>query len=142
MIKIHMLINGNMADLPQLFSTNWLVYNTKKVISNWSDFLCNQISFKKFNPSVSAKYGLLFKSINASLYLYPFLSVPLCRKRVGEQMYIGIKGHLKIQKQIIEKKMLVNPPEVKCKLWELIYHLQFYQMITRLSHYINRDYPI
>ena len=57
-------------------------------------------------------------------------------------MYIGIKGHLKIQKQIIEKKMLVNPPEVKCKLKELIYHLQFYQMITRLSHYINRDYPI
>ena len=40
--------------------------------------------FKQFNPNKLGKYGLLFKSINALRYPYSFVSVPYCRKLVGE----------------------------------------------------------
>ena len=34
----------------------------------------NKVAFKQFNPNKPAKYGLLFKSINASRYPYSFVS--------------------------------------------------------------------
>ena len=36
------------------------------------------IGFKQFNPSKPAKYGLLFKSINAVRYSYTFSTTPYC----------------------------------------------------------------
>ena len=35
-----------------------------------------QISFKQFNPSKAAKYGLLFKSVNAARYPNTFILSP------------------------------------------------------------------
>ena len=39
-----------------------------------------QIAFKQFNRSKPAKYGLLFKSINAGRFPYTFVSSPYCGK--------------------------------------------------------------
>ena len=49
-----------------------------------------QISFKQFNPSKPAKYGLLFKSVNAARYPYTFISSPYSGKPTeeGGQYYI------------------------------------------------------
>ena len=49
-----------------------------------------QISFKQFNPSKPAKYGLLFKSVNAARYPYTFISSPYSGKPTeeGGQHYI------------------------------------------------------
>ena len=49
-----------------------------------------QISFKQFNPSKPAKYGLLFKSVNAARYSYTFISSPYSGKPTeeGGQYYI------------------------------------------------------
>ena len=44
----------------------------------------NKVAFKQFNPNRPAKYGLLFKNINASRYLYSFVSAPYCGKPVQE----------------------------------------------------------
>ena len=43
----------------------------------------NKVAFKQFNPNKPAKYGLLFKTINASCYPYSFVSAPYCGKPVG-----------------------------------------------------------
>ena len=42
-----------------------------------------QISFKQFNPSKPAKYGMLYKSINAFHYPFPFqlLCIPVSQKQ-------------------------------------------------------------
>ena len=42
-----------------------------------------QISFKQFNPSMTAKYGLLYKSINDARYPYTFIATPYCGKPVS-----------------------------------------------------------
>ena len=49
-----------------------------------------QISFKQFNPSKLAKYGLLFKSVNAARYPYILISSPYSGKPTeeGGQYYI------------------------------------------------------
>ena len=44
----------------------------------------NKVAFKQFNPNRSGKYGLLFKNINASRYLYSFVSAPYFGKPVRE----------------------------------------------------------
>ena len=43
-----------------------------------------QISFKKCNPSKPEKYGLLFKSVNATRYPYTFISSPYSGKPTEE----------------------------------------------------------
>ena len=49
-----------------------------------------QISLKQFNPRKPAKYGLLFKSVNALRYPYTFISSPYSGKPTekGGQYYI------------------------------------------------------
>ena len=48
-----------------------------------------QISFKQFKPSKPAKYGLLFKSVNAARYPYAFISSPYSGKPTeGGHYYI------------------------------------------------------
>ena len=51
-----------------------------------------QVAFKQFNPSKPAKYGMLFKSINAARYPYTFASVPYCGKPVEEGGDYYVKG--------------------------------------------------
>ena len=48
-----------------------------------------QISFKQFNPSKPAKYGFLFKSVNAPRFAYTFISSSYSGKptEVGGQYY-------------------------------------------------------
>ena len=43
-----------------------------------------QISFRQYNPNKPAKYGLLFKSINAAHFSYTFVAAPYCGKPVDE----------------------------------------------------------
>ena len=43
-----------------------------------------QISFKECNPSKPEKYGLLFKSVNATRYPYTFISSPYSGKPTEE----------------------------------------------------------
>ena len=49
-----------------------------------------QLSFQQFNSSKPAKNGLLFKSVNAAIYRYTFISSPYSGKSTEErgQYYI------------------------------------------------------
>ena len=44
----------------------------------------NQISFKQYNPNKPARYGVLFKSINAAQIPYTFVTAVYAGKPVGE----------------------------------------------------------
>ena len=76
---------GRRADLQQfeIFLKNSII-----IVENLSFrmifFQLTKGWFKQFNPNKLGKYGLLFKSINASRYPYSFVSVPYCRKLFGE----------------------------------------------------------
>lgn len=70
----------------------------------------NQISFKQYNPSKPAKYGLLFKSINASRYPYTFISSPYSGKPTHEGGDYYVQGTENIVKH------LVGRLEAKCSL--------------------------
>ena len=37
-------------------------------------FMRTQIAFKQFNPNKPAKYGMLFKSVNAARYPFAFIT--------------------------------------------------------------------
>ena len=54
--------------------------------------MLTQISFKQFNTSNPATYGLLFKSVNAARYPYTFISSPYSVKPIeeGGQYYIQV----------------------------------------------------
>ena len=61
-----------------------------------------RIGFKQFNPNKSAKYGLLFKSINACRYPYTFRTAPYVGKPRNHSnqssasfMFVGLKIHSK-----------------------------------------------
>ena len=61
-----------------------------------------QISFKQFNPSKLAKYGLLFKYVNAARYPYTFISSPYSGKPTEEGGQYYIQGTEAIVHYIIE----------------------------------------
>ena len=61
-----------------------------------------QISFKQFNPSKPAKYGLLFKSVNAARYPYTFISSPYSGKPTEEGGQYYIQGTEAIVNYLIE----------------------------------------
>ena len=62
-----------------------------------------QISFKQYNPNKPAKYGLLFKAINAARYPYTFIASPYCGKpqEVGGIYYVS--GTEEIVKYMVEQ---------------------------------------
>ena len=60
------------------------------------------ISFKQFNPSKPAKYGLLFKSVNAARYPYIFISLPYIGKPTEEGGQYYIQGTEAIVHYLIE----------------------------------------
>ena len=61
-----------------------------------------QMSFKQFKPSKPAKYGLLFKSVNATRYPYIFISSPYSRKHTEEGGQYYIQGTEAIVHYLIE----------------------------------------
>ena len=62
-----------------------------------------RISFKQFNPNKTAKYGLLFKSINGARYTYSFVSAPYCTKPKSAPTEEYKQETLKVTKHIVEK---------------------------------------
>ena len=62
-----------------------------------------QISFKQFNPSKPAKYGLLYKSINAARYPYTFIATPYCGKPVSGVGPYYVQGTENIVKYLVER---------------------------------------
>ena len=65
--------------------------------------LRNRVSFKQFNLSQLAKYGLLFKSINSGRYPYSFLSAPFCGKPKSEPTEEYKQGIFEVTKHMVEK---------------------------------------
>ena len=61
-----------------------------------------QISFKQFNPSKPAKYGVLFKSVNATRYPYTFIPSPHSGKPTEEGGQYYIQGTEDIAHYLIE----------------------------------------
>ena len=63
----------------------------------------NRVSFKQFNLSQLAKYGLLFKSITSARYPYSFLSAPFCGKPKSEPTEEYKQGIFEVTKHMVEK---------------------------------------
>ena len=63
----------------------------------------NQISFKQYNPKKTAKYGLLFKALNAARYPYTYIASPYCGKPKEDGGKYYVQGTEKIVKQMIER---------------------------------------
>ena len=63
----------------------------------------NQISFKQYNLNKPAKYGLLFKAINAARYPYTFIASPYCGKPIEDGGKYYVQGTEAIVKQMIER---------------------------------------
>jgi hypothetical protein len=62
-----------------------------------------QIGFKQYNPNKPAKYGILFKSINAARYPYNFIAAPYSGKPVEEGGDYYVQGTEEIVKYLIER---------------------------------------
>ena len=62
----------------------------------------NKISFKQYNPSKPAKYGLLFKSINAVTYAYTHHIIPYCGKPNEEATVYYVKGVEETVKYLVQ----------------------------------------
>ena len=62
----------------------------------------NKISFKQYNPSKPAKYGLLFKSINAVTYAYTHHIIPYCGKPNEEATAYYVKGVKETVKHLVQ----------------------------------------
>lgn len=62
-----------------------------------------QVAFKQFNPSKPAKYGLLFKSINAARYPYTFVTAPYAGKPQEEGGNYYFPGTENITRHLIDR---------------------------------------
>ena len=60
-----------------------------------------QISFKQYNPSQPAKYGLLLEAINAARYPYTFITATYCGKPVGDSGEHDVSGTFEVVKKIV-----------------------------------------
>ena len=63
----------------------------------------NKVAFKQFNTNKPVKYGLLFKSINASHYPYSFVSARYWEKPVGEPTEEYKPGTFEVTKHMVSK---------------------------------------
>ena len=90
--------NDRFAAIRELFET--FNKNCSKCILP-EEYLCidetlyptrNKISFRQYNPSKPAKYGLLFKLINAVTYTYTHCIIPYCGKPTEEPTTYYVKG--------------------------------------------------
>lgn len=60
-----------------------------------------QIAFKQYNPNKPAKYGLLFKSINAARYAYTYITAPYAGKPQEEGGKFYFPGTETITKHLV-----------------------------------------
>ena len=63
----------------------------------------NQIALKQYNPNKPARYGVLFKSINAALIPYTFITAVYAGKPVGEPGEYYLKGTSAVVKSLVSK---------------------------------------
>ena len=63
----------------------------------------NKVAFKQFNPNKPAKYGLLFKRINALCYPHSFVSEAYCGRSVGEPTEEYKPGTFQTIKHMVSK---------------------------------------
>ena len=63
----------------------------------------NQISFKQNNPDKPAKYGMLYKSINAARYPFTHQSHFYCGKPGQEPDENYVSGTINYVKYLVEK---------------------------------------
>lgn len=63
----------------------------------------HQIAFRQYNPNEPAKYGLLFKSLNAAGYPYLFRSVVYAGKPVGVPGKFYLQGTDKHVKSLVDE---------------------------------------
>ena len=61
------------------------------------------IAFRQYNPNKPAKYGLLFKSVNAALIPYTFASAVYAGKPVNEPNEYYIKGTSNVVKSLVNR---------------------------------------
>ena len=61
-----------------------------------------QISFKQFNPSKPAKYGMLYKSINACRYLFTFSTAAYSGKPKSEPTFYYTTGTSQTVKYLLQ----------------------------------------
>ncbi|CAH1242582.1 Hypp6856 [Branchiostoma lanceolatum] len=61
-----------------------------------------QVRFKQFNPSKPAKYGLLFKSINAARYPYTFAVAPYSAKPAAGDGEYYVQGTESTVRSLVE----------------------------------------
>jgi hypothetical protein len=66
----------------------------------------NQVSFKQYNKSKPAKYGLLFKSINAARYPFTFRAVVYAGKPPGNSGPYYVPGILPIVKSLVTQLLV------------------------------------
>ena len=111
MMKVAVLKDGKRTGLLRLFSFFENFNNQCMLVLAPSDYLSldetlypmrTQISFKQFNPSKPVKYGLLFKSVNATRYPYTFISSPYSGKPTEEGGQYYIQGTETIVHYLIE----------------------------------------
>ena len=65
-----------------------------------------QVSFKQYNPDKPAKYGLLFKSINAARYAYTHQTIVYSGKPTGEPNEFYISATINYIKRLVENLSL------------------------------------
>ena len=63
----------------------------------------HQIAFRQYNPNKPAKYGLLFKSLNAAGYPYLFCSIVYAGKPVGVPGKFYLQGTDNYMKSLVEE---------------------------------------
>ena len=97
-------------------STWWLFIIRSTLYPMWT-----QISFKQFKPSKPAKYGLLFKSVNAARYHYTFISSSYSGKPTSVVGQYYIQGTEAIVHYLIET-LSTNSSLAGCNIsFDLLY---------------------
>ena len=82
----------------ELFNDNCSTYLTPGKFLSLDETLYpmpNQAAFRQYNPDKPAKYGMLFKSINAAGIPYLYRTVVYVGKPVGEHNKYYLKGTAK-----------------------------------------------
>ena len=97
-----------------------------------------QISFKQYNPNKPAKYGLLFKAINAARYPYTFIASPYCGKpqEVGGIYYVsGTEEIVKYMVEQLRNKVSLNGRK---HIFRSVVHItQHCDLAVREEHYLR-----
>ena len=93
------------------------------------------IGFKQFNPSKPAKYGLLFKSINAVRYSYTFSTTPYCGKPRDQPTAYYTQGTENVAKYLViqlQKQVDIQGRNIS---FERLYTSNFASQVATFKQY-------